>query len=161
MEIIFGNSNSILVHTLHRTPCSHALCSSPIQRTRNQINGFGVRFFDSLHPSAPSTLLTSLAHQSITRVCKLNGLFIATQGAAALSPRRAAPCCRGDHTAAHLAHCLARPVPRAPLSLLEETTPAPSRPQLACRGCDPVYPRVGGLLEQQEERNSSKPVNDK
>ena len=42
-----------MVHTFHRTPCSHALCSSPIQRTRNQINGFGVRFFDSLRPSTP------------------------------------------------------------------------------------------------------------
>ena len=126
------------------------------QFNKPEIKSMDLEFGSSIPcaPLLPSTLLTSLAPQSITRVCKLDGLFIDTQGAAALSPRRAAPCCRGDHPAAHLAHCLARPFPRAPLSLLEETTPAPSRPRRAlararahaamaerhCRPDNPVHP---------------------
>ena len=53
METSFKNINLNLVHTFHRTPGGQSPCSSPIRRTRDQIDGFGVRFFDSLHPSTP------------------------------------------------------------------------------------------------------------
>ena len=76
--------------------------------------------FGSSIPCTPlllSTSLTSLAHQSLTGATQVAAVIIATQGAGALSPCHAAPCCRGDHPATQLAIA---PHPASP-----STTPRP------------------------------------
>ena len=76
--------------------------------------------FGSSIPCTPlllSTSLTSLAHQSLTGATQVAAVIIATQGAAALSPCRAALGHRGDHPAAQLA--------LAPPPTLPSTTPRP------------------------------------
>ena len=100
-----------MVQTICRTPGGQSPCSSPLRRTRDQIEGLGGLFFDSLHHSTlPHPLLATAPPEGPPHHCLLK------------EPKHR------RSTTAEVATAAAATPPSLPLRSLSPSVPFPDQP---------------------------------